>query len=49
VQAGEDLAALMKAPAYWDAKNPDHARVKAKVQAHFNAQQKLAARGRRAA
>lgn len=33
----EEVQSLMKSKAYWDAKEPDHATVKAKVEAHFKA------------
>lgn len=35
--AEEDVQALMKSPAYWNASDPEHERIKAKITAHFNA------------
>lgn len=46
IQSAESLESLMKHPAYFDAKHAEHATVKAKVQAHFNAQESIARRQR---
>lgn len=44
VQQPEDLSALMKHPAYFNEQHPEHERIKAKVRAHFEAQEKLNAK-----
>lgn len=44
VQQPEDLSALMKHPAYFDERHPEHERIKAKVRAHFEADATLKAK-----
>jgi hypothetical protein len=47
--AEHDIESLQKSPAYWDPKNPDHARTRAQVDAYYAKKFGTSARGRTAA